>query len=395
MVMRRVFDPKTRKWTLVETVPPVPTGTTTPSATPTTMPRTTTTTAAPRTTTTAVPRTTTTTVPRSTTTTTVPATPKPTGSAATNAAEAGAAAAGAAAASGIYGDNTPTASTGAGTTQDGDWLAGLKALNTPSGPSDAQRRAAGLAAAGELERFGRRAQNLYGTQAEDLASALQASYSPLFAEQRQDVEAQRQAQLKFLAEQYGANEQSINAATQAALAAIPQQSTVYSQVPLVELRGGENPLMGALATFGASREPVDVRAGADAQLAAQLAQMQRGAAGQLNTAQQAMLDAARLDATSGQSRALQALGLNRQAGELGIGADTRRALQGILGDEASAAANIEQARASLLSKGIEALLGGLESGAKTRAETIQKYGPPKAKPKPKSAGKGKGKGKGK
>lgn len=290
---------------------------------------------------------------------------------------------------------TPTSGTTPtdGTTEDSDWLAGLKALNAPAaGPSVAQKRDAGLAAARALEAFGRQAQSMYGAQAGDLAAALQASYSPFFGEQRSDVEAQRQAQLKFLADQYGAGQQAINAATQAALAGIPQQSAAYSQVPLVELRGGESPLMGALATFGASREPVDVQAGADAQLAAQLAQMQRGAAGQLNTAQQAMLDAARMQATESQSRALQQATLNRQIAEMGVSADTRKALQSILGEEANAAANIEQARASLLSKGIESLLGGLESGAKTRAETIQKYGPPKAKPKPKNKGKGKGKG---
>lgn len=429
MVMRRVFDPRTRKWTIVETAPPVsppsgtvpaattattvprtsttvpniPTGTTvprsvvpttTPRATTTTVPRTSTTipsttTTVPRTTTTTVPRsTTTTTVPKSTTTTTVPA--STTGSAATAAAEA----AGAAAAAGLFGES-PTSGTSqsAGTTDDSDWLAGLKALNTPSAsPTTAQKRDAGLAAARELERFGQQAQGLYGTQASQLAAALQDAYSPFFGEQRSGIETQRLAQLKFLADQYGAGQQAINAATQAALAGIPQQSAAYSQVPLVELRGGENPLMGALATFGASREPVDVQAGADAQLAAQLAQMSRGAAGQLNTAQQAMLDAARMQATESQSRALQQAALNRQIAEMGVSADTRKALQSILGEEANAAANIEQARQSLLSKGIESLLGGLEAGAKQRATTIQKYGPPKTKPKPKGKGKGKSKG---
>lgn len=264
------------------------------------------------------------------------------------------------------------------------------------GPTTAQKRAGGLQAARIFERAGRRGANLYEQQAANLANELQGIYDPLFTQQQTGIDAQRKAAMEFLTSQYGGNEQAINQATQAALAAIPQQSMAYQNVPIVNLQQEQNPLLSALGAYGASGEAATAQSAADAQVAQQLADLVRGSAGQMSTAQQAILDAARSDVQTGGASALQQLALARQAQEAGINAEQMRALNELSGARAASAADIANARQALMSQGIESLLGGMTEGAAQRAKTVAEYGPaPKKKDKGRNlpiGGKGKNKG---
>lgn len=282
-----------------------------------------------------------------------------------------------------------------------DWVSlynELKNGGGASGPTTAQKRAGGLQAARILEQAGRRGQTMYGQQAANLAGELQGIYNPMFQQREAGIEAQRKAAMDFLAAQYGGNQQAINQATQAALAAIPQQSMAYQNVPIVNLQQEQNPLLSALGAYGASGEAVTAQSAADAQMAQQLADLVKGSAGQLSSAQQAILDAARSDVQTGGASALQQLALARQAQEAGISAEQMRALNELSGQRASSAADIATARQALMSQGIESLLSGMQEGALQRAKTVQEFGPSKKKEQGRNlpiGGKNKGKVKGK
>jgi len=128
-----------------------------------------------------------------------------------------------------------------------------------------------------------------------------------------------------------------------------------------------------------------------------LADLVKGSAGQLSSAQQAVLDAARSDVQTGGASALQQLALARQAQEAGISAEQMRALNELSGQRASSAADIATARQALMSQGIESLLSGMQEGALQRAKTVQEFGPSKKKEKGRNlpiGGKNKGKVKG-
>lgn len=273
-----------------------------------------------------------------------------------------------------------------------DWAELYKQLTGggTSGPTTAQKRAGGLQAARILERAGRRGQKMYGQQAGELGSQLQAIYNPLFAQRQQDIDTQQQAALDFLNAEYGGNRQAIEQATAAALAGLPT-SSAYQNVPIVNLQQQQNPLMASLAGFGADTQAVTQQSAADAQMAQQLADLVRGSAGQMSAAQQAVLDAAKSDVTTGGQSALQQLALARQSGQTGISAERQRAMSELAGERAGAEADILTARQGLLSKGIESLLEGLTGAATQRAETVAEYGPSpkKSKPKPKPKSKSK------
>ena len=270
-----------------------------------------------------------------------------------------------------------------------DWAALVNQLTGggSSGPTTAQQRAGGLQAAKILERAGRRGQAAYGRQADELTQQLSDIYNPFYAQQEQMIGDQQKRAMDFLAAQYGGNQQAIQQATAAALQAIPT-STAYQNVPIVNLQQEQNPLMAALGAYGASGEAATAQSAADAQMAQQLADLVRGSAGQMSSAQQAVLDAAKFDVTAGGQSALQQLALAKQAQEAGITAEQQRAMSELAGAKVGSQADIAAARQGLLSQGIESLLSGMKEGAAQRAETIAKFGP-----KPKKTGGGKSKSK--
>jgi len=225
---------------------------------------------------------------------------------------------------------------------------------------------------------------MYTQQGNDLARILSDIYNPMFTQQEQGINQQQQAAMDYLQTQYGANQQNINQATQQALAAIPT-SAAYQNVPIVNLQQEQNPLLSALGAYGAGTESVQAQSAADAQMAQQLSDLVKGSAGQLSTAQQAVLDAARSDIQTGGSMAAQQLALARQAGQAGINAEQMRALNELRGRGMDISGDIARAQQALMSQGIESLLGGMSEGALQRAKTVAEYGPApkKSKPKPK------------
>ncbi len=251
------------------------------------------------------------------------------------------------------------------------------------GVSRAQARQGGLQAARILEQAGRRGQQMYTQQGNDLARILSDIYNPMFTQQEQGINQQQQAAMDYLQTQYGANQQNINQATQQALAAIPT-SAAYQNVPIVNLQQEQNPLLSALGAYGAGTESVQAQSAADAQMAQQLSDLVKGSAGQLSTAQQAVLDAARSDIQTGGSMAAQQLALARQAGQAGINAEQMRALNELRGRGMDISGDIARAQQALMSQGIESLLGGMSEGALQRAKTVAEYGSAPKKSKPKS-----------
>jgi pyruvate/2-oxoglutarate dehydrogenase complex dihydrolipoamide acyltransferase (E2) component len=65
----------------------------------------------------------------------------------------------------------------------------------------------------------------------------------------------------------------------------------YQDIPLVELGQQQNPLLAGLAAEGASAAGVEAQSAQDAQIAAQLAALTRGAMGQLNVGEENYLKA--------------------------------------------------------------------------------------------------------
>lgn len=266
------------------------------------------------------------------------------------------------------------------------------------GPSTAQKRAGGLQAAEILARAGRQGFNEYSRLGQDLGQSLEALYNPYYAQQEQDIGTQKQAALDFLNTQYGGNREAIEKATAAALAAIPT-STAYQNVPIVNLQQEQNPLMNALAAYGASGQAATQQSAADAQMAQQLSDLVKGSAGQMSAAQQAVMDAAKFDVTAGGTNALQQLALAKQAGEYGIGSEAQRGLSELARQRLGTQGDILAAKSGFAGKGIDALLAGLSDSATQRAKTVAEYGPAPKKQQgdagrnlPKGGKTGKGKG---
>lgn len=294
---------------------------------------------------------------------------------------------------------------------------GTAGTGSAAKPTARQSRRRGMRAAGVLERAGRQAQAGYASRAEQQAAAMRGMYNPMFAqqeaaikglrgqamsaydpyftEQQTGIEAQRKAAIDFLEKQYGGSQTAIEQATQAALAGIPV-AQAYSNVPLVELQAQANPLMGEIAGFGAETGGVQAQSVQDTILAQQMAQLARGSAGQLQSAQEAMRNAALQDARFGGSQALQQLALQRLAQMGGIESARQQGLSSLAGERARLGADfaaqeatgladlakqragadveVEQARQALLNEGLAALLGGQQDAATQRAKTIAEFG---------------------
>jgi hypothetical protein len=271
-------------------------------------------------------------------------------------------------------------------------------------PTRQQSRQWGLAAARGLRQTGQRAGQALRQRAGEQVANMQGFYNPVFEQQRMalgqqqsNIDAQRQAALNFLQQQYGTNQQAIQQATQNALANLPQ-AQAYSNVPIVQLSPQENQLMSALSTFGAGTGAVDTQSAQDAALAAQTAQLARNAAAQLNAAQQNMRVAASSDLDTQQAAALRQLALQRMGQEGAITSGYQQALADLeaqrgafASEQAGVNAEIEAMRQDLLNRALETELGAESDAAKLRAEVIAQYGrPPK---KARAGGKTKGRGK--
>ena len=125
-----------------------------------------------------------------------------------------------------------------------------------------------------------------------------------------DVEGQRESALAQLAEAYGRGQTGISDAERQLMESLVAGQS-YSDVPLVELGQIANPLLGGLAAEGASAAGVQQQSAQDAQMAAQLAAMTRGAMGQLNTGEANYLAALRNAGAFSAAQARQGLSSNQ------------------------------------------------------------------------------------
>ena len=125
-----------------------------------------------------------------------------------------------------------------------------------------------------------------------------------------DVEGQRKSALAQLAEAYSRGQTGISDAERQLMESLVAGQS-YSDVPLVELGQIVNPLLSGLAAEGASSAGVQQQSAQDAQMAAQLAALTRGAMGQLNTGEANYLAALRNAGAFSAAQARQGLSSNQ------------------------------------------------------------------------------------
>lgn len=182
-----------------------------------------------------------------------------------------------------------------------------------------------------------------------LYSGQAGDYGRQFDAYGSQVEGQREAALRQLAESVGRAETGIGSAQEQFLRDLVSPQA-YQNVPLLELGQQQNPLLAGLAAEGASTAGVEAQSAQDAQIAAQLAAMTRGAMGQLNVGEQNYLNALR---NAGALAAQQArTGLAGQQAAMG---------QGIRSQYDQLAQQIAQQR-------LEAVSGAERQAAEARAQ---------------------------
>lgn len=169
------------------------------------------------------------------------------------------------------------------------------------------------------------------------------------------VQGQREAALQQLAEAVNRAETGIGSAQDQFLKDLVS-SQAYQNVPLVELGQQQNPLLAGLAAEGASTAGVQGQSAQDAQIAAQLAAMTRGAMGQLNVGEQNYLAALK-----------NAGALSAQQARTGLAGQQAMVGQGIRSQYDQLAQQIAQQR-------LEAVSGAERQAAEARAQA-QGYKP--------------------
>lgn len=141
-------------------------------------------------------------------------------------------------------------------------------------------------------------------------------------------EARRRAALERLGKSAEMGAADISGAEQALLRNLVA-GQAFQNVPLVELGQQQNPLLAGLAAEGASTAGVEGQSAQDAQIAAQLAALTRGAMGQLNVGEQNYLNALRNAGMLSAAQARQQLAGTRAQGEMDIGSEYDRLAQEI------------------------------------------------------------------
>ena len=223
--------------------------------------------------------------------------------------------------------------------------------------SERERKALEEAAAGARQRTAyEEIADIYGTQGEEAYGAEMGDIERLYGGQAGEAERRREAALASLAAAVQESGGQIDAATAEALQNLVS-TQAYSQVPLVELSPMQNLFTQALAAEGASAAGVEQQRAQDAALAAQFAQLARGAAQQLNVGEQNYLAALRNALTGGQAAGRSAVASRAAAERGGLESQYAQLVNQIAASRADAEREAERRRQ-------EALL----AAAKARAE---------------------------
>jgi len=185
---------------------------------------------------------------------------------------------------------------------------------------------------------------LYAGQADKLGEQFDASSA--------QAVARRDEALRRLAEAAGRSEKSITGAETDTLANLIA-TKAYQDIPLVELGQQQNPLLAGLAAEGASAAGVEAQSAQDAQIAAQLAALTRGAMGQLNVGEENYLKALQNAVRYEAGLARQGLASRQYDVERGIGSEYDQLAQQIAQQrlEAVSAAQRQAAEAAAQAQG--------------------------------------------
>lgn len=222
--------------------------------------------------------------------------------------------------------------------------------------ADAQERRrrlqAGLDAASALE-----------TQSKSAAEKALASLADIYDPQLTDVEDQRKAQLKLLANAISGGQADISKAEADFLRDIVAP-TAYKDIPFVGLSQEQNPLLAALQSQGAGTAEVQAQRELDAQLANALKSLSERAATQTQRADEAYFEALK-NAGRGTSLAGRTY-LSQRQPEIGAGIESQfsKIANELRTSRAGAEADVEAQ-----------LQKALADAIKTKAEAESEYGP--------------------
>ena len=165
-----------------------------------------------------------------------------------------------------------------------------RALEMAAAQADREQKAYESSLARQQEKAEREAQFNALSEVAKLYSGQAEKAGKQFDEYSSAAVGRRDEALRQLAEAAGRSEKAITGAETDTLANLIA-TKAYRDVPLLELGQQQNPLLTGLAAEGASTAGVEQQSAQDAQMAAQLAALTRGAMGQLNVGEENYLKA--------------------------------------------------------------------------------------------------------
>lgn len=214
---------------------------------------------------------------------------------------------------------------------------------------------AAAAAAGQRQRSAyENIADIYRQQGEQGFGADLESIQQVYGGQQAEAERRREAALASLAAAVQEAGGSIDAATAEALQNLVS-TQAYSDVPLVELAPMQNLFTQALAAEGATGAGVEQQRAQDAALAAQFAQLARGAAQQLNVGEQNYLAALRNALVGGQAAGRSAVAARAAAERGGLESQFADIMGQITASRADAEREAERRRQEALLRAAQAM----------------------------------------
>jgi hypothetical protein len=260
------------------------------------------------------------------------------------------------------------------------------------------------------EQAGLDAQTQYNTLGQSAYDEAVKAFTPKFAGQTTDVnkyyddqttaattnyDAQLAAMQKYYTQQGAQAGKTISDAGASFLAGLPD-ATAFANAQVANLPQAQQGLGQALAAYGATGAEAKGVSSQDAAYIDAIAKMQASANTQLSSADKAYMTSLRTAGQGANTAAQQALagniaGLQAQdtsginTARRGEMADISSARRGELGSikesQLGATSDAEQLRQSYISKGIDAMMSGKQTGAETKAQAAGEYGVPKKEPK--------------